>query len=133
MAGAYLFRLLGQAFGPGEGVGPVLEGDIDRRVDVDRPVLVPPHPELLGAQGVALLALQRAGADRDTDLETLSEAEIEKRGSFVCQACGLHCNIDRLEVAAFSARSLILGRSLGDMQPIGDQQVEALRRKFFPS
>ena len=40
---------------------------------------------------------------------------------------------DRLEVAEFSARSLILGRSLGDMQRIGDSQVEALRRKFFPS
>jgi L-fuculose-phosphate aldolase len=40
---------------------------------------------------------------------------------------------DRLEVAEFSARSLILGRSLGDMRPIGEPQVEALRRKFFPS
>jgi L-fuculose-phosphate aldolase len=40
---------------------------------------------------------------------------------------------DRLEVAEFSARSLLLGRSLGEMRPIGDRQVEALRRKFFPS
>jgi L-fuculose-phosphate aldolase len=40
---------------------------------------------------------------------------------------------DRLEVAEFGARSLILGRSLGEMQPIGDRQVDALRRKFFPS
>ena len=39
---------------------------------------------------------------------------------------------DRLEVAEFSARSLILARSLGEMQRIGDSQVEALRRKFFP-
>ena len=40
---------------------------------------------------------------------------------------------DRLEVAEFSARSLILGRSVGDMRPIEERQVEALRRKFFPS
>ena len=40
---------------------------------------------------------------------------------------------DRLEVAEFSARSLILGRSVGDMRPIAEPQVEALRRKFFPS
>jgi L-fuculose-phosphate aldolase len=40
---------------------------------------------------------------------------------------------DRLEVAEFSARSLLLARSLGTVQPIDDAQVEALRKKFFPS
>jgi L-fuculose-phosphate aldolase len=38
---------------------------------------------------------------------------------------------DRLEVAEFSAKSLVLGRSLGDMVPINDQQVQALREKFL--
>jgi len=38
---------------------------------------------------------------------------------------------DRLEVAEFSARSLIMGGFLGEMQPIGDQQVEDLRKKFL--
>lgn len=38
---------------------------------------------------------------------------------------------DRLEVAEFSAKSLVLGRSLGDMVPINDEQVKALREKFL--
>lgn len=38
---------------------------------------------------------------------------------------------DRLEVAEFSARSLILGRALGEMHPIGEREIDALRRKFF--
>lgn len=40
---------------------------------------------------------------------------------------------DRLEVAEFSARSLILGRSLGEMRPIGARELKALREKFFSS
>jgi L-fuculose-phosphate aldolase len=40
---------------------------------------------------------------------------------------------DRLEVAEFSARSLIMGYALGEVQPIENQRVEDLRRKFFPS
>ena len=40
---------------------------------------------------------------------------------------------DRLEVAEFSARSLIMGYALGEVRPIEDQRVEDLRRKFFPS
>jgi len=38
---------------------------------------------------------------------------------------------DRLEVAEFSAMSIRLGAVLGDMVPISDEQVEALRRKFL--
>ncbi len=38
---------------------------------------------------------------------------------------------DRLEIAEFSARSLIMGASLGRMIPINDEQVEELRRKFL--
>ena len=38
---------------------------------------------------------------------------------------------DRLEVAEFSARSLILGTPLGDMVPINESQIEDLRRKFL--
>ena len=38
---------------------------------------------------------------------------------------------DRLEVAEFSAKSLVLGMVLGDLKPIGDKEVEDLRKKFL--
>jgi L-fuculose-phosphate aldolase len=37
---------------------------------------------------------------------------------------------DRLEVAEFSAKSLIMGMSIGTLQPISDDEVEALRIAF---
>jgi L-fuculose-phosphate aldolase len=38
---------------------------------------------------------------------------------------------DRLEVAEFSAKSLVMCGALGSMHPINDQQVEELRRVFL--
>jgi L-fuculose-phosphate aldolase len=38
---------------------------------------------------------------------------------------------DYLEVAEFSAKSLVLGNSLGEMVPIDERQVEELREKFL--
>ncbi|PWG06638.1 class II aldolase/adducin family protein [Polaribacter aquimarinus] len=38
---------------------------------------------------------------------------------------------DYLEVAEFSAKSIVLGHSLGNMVPINDEQVEDLRKKFL--
>ena len=38
---------------------------------------------------------------------------------------------DYLEVAEFSAKSIVLGNSLGEMVPINDDQVEELREKFL--
>ena len=38
---------------------------------------------------------------------------------------------DRLEVAEFSAKSLIMGKPLGMLIPINDRQIEDLRRKFL--
>ena len=38
---------------------------------------------------------------------------------------------DYLEVAEFSAKSLVMGASLGDMVPIDDNQVDELRKKFL--
>lgn len=38
---------------------------------------------------------------------------------------------DRLEVAEFSAKSLIMGTSLGTLIPINSEQVEDLRKKFL--
>ena len=38
---------------------------------------------------------------------------------------------DRLEVAEFSARSLIMGYPMGDLIPINDEQIEELRKHFL--
>ncbi|HUI62720.1 MAG TPA: acyl-CoA dehydratase activase-related protein, partial [Steroidobacteraceae bacterium] len=84
--------------------------------------LIPPSPELLGALGVALLALARRDGvlkpppgcehsaqegspqpepalSRTTDLLTLAAPEMKPVGRVTCQACKLYCSIDRFEVA----------------------------------
>ena len=67
---------------------------------VGRPVVIPSNPELLGALGVGLLALERSGGilGAVTDLETLASAEMKLVGRFTCRACKMCCGIDRFEV-----------------------------------
>lgn len=38
---------------------------------------------------------------------------------------------DRLEVAEFSAKSLCMGKAIGEFHPIGDSEIEELRKAFF--
>ncbi len=38
---------------------------------------------------------------------------------------------DRIEVAEFSAQALLRSRALGPLQPIGDEEIHDLQRKFF--
>jgi predicted CoA-substrate-specific enzyme activase len=66
-----------------------------------RSIVIPAVPELLGALGVALLALQRAGgtADKPRPVLALAAPEMKLIGRFTCRACQLFCSIDRLEVA----------------------------------
>jgi len=68
---------------------------------VGRPVVIPPNPELLGALGVGLLALERSGGLKGTatDLQTLAAADMKLVGRFTCRACKMYCGIDRFEVA----------------------------------
>lgn len=75
---------------------------------VGRQVVIPPHPELLGALGVALLALERgmtpdltsgAAPGGVRDLGQLAAADMQLVGRFTCRACKLYCSIDRFEVA----------------------------------
>ena len=68
---------------------------------VGRPVVIPANPELLGALGVGLLALDRSGGvlGTTTDLETLASAEMKLVGRFICRACKMCCSIERFEVA----------------------------------
>jgi predicted CoA-substrate-specific enzyme activase len=67
---------------------------------VGRQVVIPPHPELLGALGVALLAMKRSHAPAAIDgrLRALAAPELERVGRFTCQACKLYCDIDRFKV-----------------------------------
>ncbi len=68
---------------------------------VGRQIIIPPSPELMGALGVALLALRRSAGSTGTvtDLLSLAKPEIQYRGRFTCKACKMYCSIDRLEVA----------------------------------
>jgi predicted CoA-substrate-specific enzyme activase len=65
-----------------------------------RPVVIPPHPELLGALGVALLALARGGEVNGVarDLLALAAPEMKPAGRFICRACQMYCSIDRFAV-----------------------------------
>ena len=88
---------------------------------VGRQVVIPPNPELLGALGVALLALERSAAQPSTSLAAksiepaanadsrtpvaamellnLAAPEMKLVGRFTCRACKMFCSIDRFEVA----------------------------------
>jgi len=67
---------------------------------VGRPVVIPSHPELLGALGVALLALERSSGSvgAGVELETLASAEMNLVGRFTCRACKMCCSIERFAV-----------------------------------
>jgi L-fuculose-phosphate aldolase len=73
-------------------------------------------------------------AGKETILNLLSEkmpAVIINNDSVLVTGDKLLGTFDRLEVAEFSAKSLTLTASLGTLVPIGDKQVEELRRKFL--
>ena len=55
---------------------------------------------------------------------------IENDG-FIVTGDKLLGTFDRLEVAEFSARSLVMGHSLGELVPIDEEQVEELRQQFL--
>lgn len=64
-------------------------------------VTIPPHPELLGAVGAALLAIENtpAGVCETTDLASLAQPAMKAQGHFACEGCDNHCTIDRFAVA----------------------------------
>ena len=68
---------------------------------VGRQVVIPPSPELLGALGVALLALERSHASMGDaiDMLTLAAPEMKRTSRFTCGACTMYCSIDHFEVA----------------------------------
>ncbi|MDO5988531.1 class II aldolase/adducin family protein [Flavivirga amylovorans] len=58
-------------------------------------------------------------------------ASIIENDSVIITGDKLLQTFDYLEVAEFSAKSIVLGNSLGEMVPINDNQVEDLREKFL--
>lgn len=73
-------------------------------------------------------------AGEEAILNTISEntpAVIINNDSVLVTGDKLLGTFDRLEVAEFSAKSLTMGASLGDLVPISDDQVEELRKKFL--
>ncbi len=59
-------------------------------------------------------------------------AVIIRNDSIIVTGDKLLQTFDRLEVAEFSARSLIMGKPLGKLVPISEPQIENLRKKFLP-
>jgi predicted CoA-substrate-specific enzyme activase len=106
IAGNYLNRVKGARY---VGKKVFLQGGValNRAVghafahSVGRQVVIPPSPELLGALGVGLLALQRAKGvlEAPTDLLTLAAPEMKRTSRFTCGACTMYCSVDHFEVA----------------------------------
>lgn len=67
-----------------------------------RRVVVPPHPELMGGVGCALLtgeALERGQIQpQDIDLHELARGEMDVTGSFICRVCENVCPIQNITV-----------------------------------
>jgi predicted CoA-substrate-specific enzyme activase len=69
-----------------------------------RKIVVPPHPELMGSVGTALMAADRL-RDGDVaagayDLASLAGGEMQVKGTFRCKACENNCEIQKIEVHA---------------------------------
>ncbi|MDR2589755.1 MAG: acyl-CoA dehydratase activase, partial [Oscillospiraceae bacterium] len=72
---------------------------------LDKEILVPPSPELMGSFGVALLAKQKMAEDIESgngfDLNELINREIEYDKIFICNACENLCPIQVLKLGDF--------------------------------
>ncbi len=64
-------------------------------------------------------------------VENCTTALIIENDSVIITGDKLLQTFDYLEVAEFSAKSIVMGASLGEMVPINDEQVEELRKKFL--
>ena len=64
-------------------------------------------------------------------LDNSATALIIENDSVIITGNQLLQTFDYLEVAEFSAKSIVLGTSLGETVPINDDQVEDLRKKFL--
>jgi len=58
-------------------------------------------------------------------------ALIVQNDAFVVTGDKLLQMFERLEVAEFSVKSLIMSASLGELAPIGQKDIDDLRKKFL--
>ena len=71
-----------------------------------RQIVVPPNPGAMGAWGIGLCSIEKAGAQTlldspSLDLNQLLEARITERSEFTCNdsTCGTHCPIEKIKVS----------------------------------
>ncbi|HDR67452.1 MAG TPA: class II aldolase/adducin family protein [Bacteroidaceae bacterium] len=64
-------------------------------------------------------------------ISSKSPAVIVENDAIIVTGDKLLQTFDRLEVAEFSAKSLVMGNPLGELVPINEQQIDALRKKFL--
>lgn len=69
---------------------------------VEQKIVVPPHPELMGAVGAAFMAKDRLAdsraAEASISLQELIQGEMLVKGTFRCKACDNHCEIQRIRI-----------------------------------
>ena len=86
-------------------------------------------------QNVPLLQYGMHFRGRTEILDRLSEGKmpalIIENDSVLVTGDKLLQTFDRLEVAEFSAKSLVMASSIGQLQPINQQQIDDLRKAFF--
>ena len=105
-------------------------------------LVVPPHPELMGAVGSALMALdllgRHAAAERDLSLERLAAREPVMKEAFRCEVCENRCEIQRIAVGdrvyPFGGLcSLYEGRRHGRKTRSSARDLVALRNRLMCS
>ncbi|GJM64750.1 class II aldolase/adducin family protein [Persicobacter diffluens] len=85
-------------------------------------------------QDVPCLSFEAAFSGNNTLASTFAEdtpAVLVANHSFTVTGKTILQTFDRLEVAEFSAKSLVAGAHMGDLVPIGDEHIEDLREKFL--
>ncbi len=85
-------------------------------------------------QDIPVIPFGKQFSPDNTISNTISKntpAVIIQNDSIVVTGDKLLQTFDRLEVAEFSAKSLIMGKSIGELVPINNEQIEDLRKKFL--
>lgn len=85
-------------------------------------------------QDIPVVEFGKQFAGNDTIPQLISRntpTVIVQNDSIIVTGDKLLQTFDRLEVAEFSAKSLIMSKSIGELVPINDDQIEDLRRKFL--
>lgn len=85
-------------------------------------------------QDIPVVPFGQQFAGNDTIPKLISQSTpsvIIQNDSIIVTGDKLLQTFDRLEVAEFSAKSLIMSKPLGELVPINEEQIEDLRRKFL--